>query len=135
MTTVIRPKISRNNRYWIDKYRHYELKYFCLQYHQWRREYRELDGLSQDVDTDGDREYDDPTYNIAAKRLSYLKKIELIEQTAIAADANIYRYILKGVTEGHSYNYLKTTLDIPCGKDLYYDRYRRFFWLLDKVRN
>lgn len=25
-------------------------------------------------------------------------------------------------------------LDIPCGKDLYYDRYRRFFWLLDKLR-
>lgn len=23
---------------------------------------------------------------------------------------------------------------IPCGKDYYYDRYRKFFWLLDKER-
>lgn len=29
---------------------------------------------------------------------------------------------------------LKTKLDIPCGKDMYYDRYRKFFWLLDNSR-
>ena len=28
--------------------------------------------------------------------------------------------------------YLKSKLDIPCGRDMYYDRYRRFFWLLIK---
>ena len=30
--------------------------------------------------------------------------------------------------------YLKTKLSIPCGKDIYYDRYRNFFWLLDQSR-
>jgi hypothetical protein len=24
---------------------------------------------------------------------------------------------------------------MPCGRDTYYDRYRRFFWLLDKMRD
>ena len=30
--------------------------------------------------------------------------------------------------------YIKTRLEIPCGGDMYYDRYRRFFWLLNESR-
>lgn len=51
------------------------------------------------------------------------------------ADEELYSYILKAVTEGLSYTYLKTALEMPCGRDAYYDRYRRFFWLLDKERD
>lgn len=59
------------------------------------------------------------------------KKMELIEQTAIEADGDIYQYILKAVTNvGITYHYLKTVMDIPCGKDMYYDRRRKFYWLL-----
>lgn len=50
---------------------------------------------------------------------------------AIETDPYLYSYILKGVTEEKPYTYLKTTLGMPCGKDMYYDRYRRFFWLLN----
>jgi len=46
----------------------------------------------------------------------------------------LHRYILKAVTEGLSYTYLRTRMDIPCGKDMYYDRYRKFFWLLSQER-
>lgn len=59
----------------------------------------------------------------------------MVEQTAIEADANLAYYILKAVTEGLSYSHLKARLEIPCGKDMYYDRYRRFFWLLSKIRD
>ena len=44
------------------------------------------------------------------------------------------KYLLKGITEGWSYDILKARLNIPCCKDIYYDLYRRFFWLLDKER-
>ena len=64
----------------------------------------------------------------------YSDRIELIDETAIDADPCLYEYIIKGVTEGKSYTYLKTVLGIPCGKDMYYDRYRKFFWLLSKKR-
>ena len=39
----------------------------------------------------------------------------------------LYSYIIKGVTEGKSYTYLKTKLEIPCGRDMYYERYRKIF--------
>lgn len=58
----------------------------------------------------------------------------MIERTAIEADPYLHNYIIKGVTEGRSYIYLRTVLGIPCGKDMYYDRYRKFFWLLSESR-
>lgn len=132
--TVLRSKLSKKNKYYIDVHRYHELKHFCLQYLNWKQEYLELDGLSKFNNEDVTRDHKDPTYDVAEKKLLYFDKMKIVEQTAIAADSNISNYILKGVTEGRSYNYLKTKLDIPCGRDLYYDRYRRFFWLLDKAK-
>lgn len=65
----------------------------------------------------------------------YSDKIELVERIARQADPFLYPYILKAVTEGVSYTYLKSKLGIPCGRDMYYDRYRRFFWLLNNSRD
>ena len=59
----------------------------------------------------------------------------MVERAAIDADKILASYILRAVTEDLSYTYLKSRLEIPCGKDMYYDRYRRFFWLLSKARN
>ena len=59
----------------------------------------------------------------------------MIEMAARDADDFLYPFILKAVTEGLSYTYLKAKLNIPCGRDMYYDRYRKFFWLLCRERN
>ena len=59
----------------------------------------------------------------------------MVEQAALGADAELYPYILRAVTEGLSYTALKMQADLPCCKDVYYDRYRRFFWLLSKARD
>ena len=74
----------------------------------------------------------DPTAKRALMKAQYLEKMELIEKAAMEADRYLHNYILKAVTENLSYTYLK--LDIPCGKDMYYDRYRRFFWILNDIR-
>ena len=74
------------------------------------------------------------TSQYAEKRLECLEKMKLVEQAAIEADPDLHPYILKAVTEELSFTYLKTKMNIPCGKDMYYDRFRRFFWLLDKSR-
>ncbi|WP_243157991.1 hypothetical protein [Aminipila terrae] len=58
-------------------------------------------------------------------------KCEIIEQTAIEADPELYSWILKAVTtERVTYNYLKMNLNMPCGRKMYYDRRRFFYWLL-----
>lgn len=138
MATLIRPEISVKNKYWISKHRHYELKHFCLQYPSWKKKYAELDntGVSMSM-----IEYvpsvnlpSDPTARRAVMKAKYSERIELLEKAAREADIYLCNYIIKAVTEGLSYSYLKSKLNIPCGKDMYYDRYRKFFWLLDKSR-
>jgi hypothetical protein len=139
MATLIRPEITTKNKYYIDKHRYYELKHFCLQYLSWKKTYAALlelgvtSSLLEQSSTSGNRS--DLTAKYAMRRSHYADRIKLIEQTAMDADEDLYIYILKAVTEGLSYTYLKTKLDIPCGKDMYYDRYRRFFWLLSESRN
>jgi hypothetical protein len=79
--------------------------------------------------------YGDPTARHAMRKIHYMERIKLIERLAGEADKDLHNYILKGVTEGLSYTYLRTKLDIPCSRDMYYDRYRKFFWLLDNARD
>jgi hypothetical protein len=139
MATTIRPEVSIKNRYYIDKHRHYELKHFCLQYPRWKKAY--IDCLDHDMPmsmVEGVQDIGglyDPTATRAVTRSYYSKRMQLIEEVAKNADRYLWQYILKGVTEGVSYTYLKTKLGIPCGKDMYYDRYRRFFWLLSEIRD
>lgn len=139
MGTVIRAQISEKNKYWIDKHRYYELKHFCLQYKEWKKAYAMYNETL--VGSPVLKEYIDENVKIdftskkAIEMVTYSKRIKLIEQTAIEADPYLSDYILKGVTEGVSYTYLKTKLEIPCGRDMYYDRYRRFFWLLSNSRD
>lgn len=137
MATVLRAELSKKNRYWIDKHRHYELKHFCLQYPFWKKAYAELDGMNKkDDDSTGSRSNipGDPTGKCVEIRTVYLDRMELVRRTAYEADPDLASYIFIAVTEGVSYDYLKSKLNIPCGRDMYYDRYRRFFWLLDQAR-
>lgn len=136
MATAIRPEISEKNKYWIDRHRYYELKHFCLQYPYWKEVY------SMDVSPRGSSFEmipstnipSDPTAKHASLKVQCAERIDMIEEAAKRADEELHKYILKAITEGLSYTYMKTRMDIPCGKDMYYDRYRRFFWILDQIR-
>lgn len=139
MATLIRAEVSTKNKYWIDKHRHYELKHFCLQYPMWKKLHSELlDSCISAAKLEresGSNIPSDITAKYAIKKAHYADKIKMVEQAALDADKELYMYLLRGVTEGLSYTYLKTKLDIPCGRDMYYDRYRKFFWLLNESRN
>lgn len=138
MATKIRPELSLKNKYYIDKHRHYELKHFCLQYPEWKRAYYEFDDegtpLSMIERLPTSNLPGDPTAKRAMMKIHYAEKMRLVEKAAIEADRYLSDYILKAVTENLSYTYLKSKLEIPCGKDMYYDRYRRFFWILSNSR-
>ncbi len=138
MSTNIRPELSERNPYWINKHRYYELKHFCLQYRFWKKALASLDGFGKNaslfVRLAGSDEVADPTARCAEARAFYSGKIDMLEKIAEETDRELGKYILTGVTEGIPYDRLKAKLDIPCGKELYYNLYRRFFWLLSKAR-
>ena len=139
MSTRIRPEISKNNRYWINKHRHYELKHFCLQYPLWKSTLFNIQNSNRSAsivlkNSSGNLP-GDPTGELATSIVYYSERIKMVEKIANKTDKYLSQYILKAVTEGLSYSQLKSKLEIPCGRDMYYDRYRRFFWLLSQERN
>lgn len=138
MGTTIRPELSKRNKYWISRSRYYELKHFCLQYPGWRKAYAELIEYGVSVSNINNEfrssEISDPTAKIAIMKMYCMDRIEMIEEAAMEADKYLFKYIIVAVTEGRSYVYLKSRLDIPCSRDTFYDRYRKFFWILSHKR-
>lgn len=140
MSTKIRTKISKRNKWWIPEKRYLELYWFCQQYEDWIRERAIL--LSKGVQTKSYREdtvqetnYKESKVEEAAIRLAELnRRIKIVENTAREADPGLFKYILLGVTSKKGFTYMETVLDIPCCKVTYYDRYRRFYYLLDKEK-
>lgn len=138
MGTTLRPELSEKNPYWIEKHRYYELKHFCLQYPIWRKAYSALDGLTNHS-TDlpifvATNTVSDPTARCAMAKVFYAERTSMVQRVAEETDPVLAPYILKAITEGWSYDILKARLNIPCSKEVYYDLYRRFFWLLNKER-
>lgn len=137
MTTPIRPELSQKNRYWISKHRYYELKHFCLQYPDWKKNYRSLDATASNrpaVIQHEDGAISKPTEVYAEARLFFSTRMAMVEQTAMKAAGDLAPLMLKSVTEGISYEKLRAREGVPCCKDVWYAAYRRFFWLLDKAR-
>jgi hypothetical protein len=128
----IRSKISEKSPYYISKHRYLELRHFCMQYDEWKQQLEKLswygqagDGISSGIGK--------PVEKMTEKRGSYLRRIEMVEQSCIEADSDIYKWILISVTDGVPYSGLRAH-GIPCSRDYFYDRYRKFFWCLDRNR-
>lgn len=135
MGTIIRAEISKNNPYYISKNRYYELKYFCLQYKEFKQRYNELCNYIKSnwlikIEDNPDYFKQDSMNHV---REQYLNKIKVIEDCAKNLDPVLGAYIFIGVTNGVTYNYLKMNKNIPCCKDTYYKLYRKFFWMLDDM--
>ena len=130
-----RSKLSTKNKYWIPQHRYLELKNFCLQYPEWKQTLASLDPLKSHLEKHPSGNIADITYNLAVSRMNLNSKISLIEECAALSDPTIASWLVQGITHNYSYEYLKYQLGLPAGRDYYYDRYRKFFWILDQKRN
>lgn len=123
-------------KYEISKHRFWELYHYCLQYNEWQDELKYKNDTVKSIgitDMPVNRNTSDATAKLAERRVELQRKCELIEQTAIEADPDIYQYIIKSVTNDYvSYKYLKQVMNIPCGKDMFYDRRRKFYYLMSR---
>lgn len=137
MSTVIRPEVSRRNENWISRHRYYELKHFCMQYKEFKKELNNLtdfeaNHISEYVDSSN---ISNKTEQLAILRTSYSKRIEIIETAAKKTDKYFSDMILRSVTTGLSYPKLKARYNIPCSKDYWYKMYRKFFFILSELRD
>ena len=133
MSTVIRPDISKKNKYWISKHRYYELKHWCLQYPEWKEMYLYFGNLINRYEKHDSNRKNSPVEYLAEQREYYKKQMDLIRQCSELSDPSIGCYIFKAVTQELSFVNLETH-GIPCGRDMYYDRYRKFFWILSRKK-
>lgn len=137
MCTDIRPEITRSSKYWISKHRYYELKHFCLQYKDWKDLYNKLKGEAHPGIISGmprKTDISNPTEKVAIAKAEYAYNMRMIEEIAKQTDPELWDYIFKAVTNGFSYTVLSMQYGIPCCKETFYDRYRKFFWLLSSAR-
>lgn len=128
MSTVIRPENSKKSPYYLEKHRYYELKHFCLQYKNWKKQLAEVTGLQTMAPvhvTGGDRL--SPTEYAMLIREKHLWKVLVVENTALSVGEELSKWLMLGVTEGCTYETLRTRWEIPCCRETYYKVYRRFF--------
>lgn len=76
----------------------------------------------------------DPTSALARRRAELQKRCELIEQTAIQANADLYQYIIRSVCYEEPFWYLRDIKGMPCSQRSFYDYRRYFFYLLDQSK-
>lgn len=130
----VRPMNSR--KYNISKHKFYELYHFCLQYDEWKDELKyATDTVKSKVITDMPQGTGtgDATSDLAIRRAKLSRQCDLLEDTAKEVDSDLWEYIIKGVTDEYaSYTYLRNIMNIPCGKNQYYEKRRMFFYLLSK---
>lgn len=124
-------------KYALSKTEFLSAKYFALRYKEWKDKYQVLSDTSKAISYDQDRvqssgDYD-PTETTGIRMAELSRNIGLIEDTVREAGAEIYKWMLLGVTdEGATYNYLRMSKGIPCGKNMYFEKRRKFYYLLSK---
>ena len=132
MGTVIRSEVSKKNQYYISKHRYYELKHFCLQYPEFKKIYESLcEKIPGGIIHVNSNSYLQDDESLAVRQ-RYLDKMNMIEKCALATDPVLGVYIFKAVTKGLTYSYFRMHDGVPCGRDMFYQMYRKFFYILDR---
>lgn len=128
----VRKRDMKLSDYNISRAKYNELKYFCMQYDEKKQELHRGYGLGA-VISDGMPKGNlpgNPVERAAIHNAILQADIELVEQTALEADPDIYQWLIKSVTEGIPYEYM----DVPLSRTKFYDSRRYFFYLLAQKR-
>jgi len=120
--------------YGLNKNRYMELKYFCMQYQEWIEEVKNINYDLQSYKIDGlprSNNISKPIEKLAIRKVNLERKIKIIEQTAIEANAIIYQELLKNITQNVPYKYL----NVSYSERQFYRIKNVFFNLLNEKTN
>ena len=128
----VRKRDMKLSDYNISRAKYNELKYFCMQYEEKKRELHKGYGLNAIVN-DGLPKGNlpgNPVEGQAIRNAVLQADVDLIEHTAMVAGADVYQWLIKNVTEGVPYEWL----NVPSGRRQFYETRRYFFFLLAQKR-
>ena len=131
MIFTAKERTKRYESMGINKYRYLELKNIARQYDWMKREEAKLRRGEVDRPEGGNGTWKqpDPTGNEAITMVvrSYAPRIRAIEESAKAAGQEIYKWLMRNVTRGETFE----KLNPPCGSAQFYRARRMFFAELD----
>lgn len=120
----------------ISNHAFYQAYHFAMRYKEFKdilRYKTNTVGSPKFGDTTGSGVTKSVTEELAIKRAWAKKNCKMIEESAKRADHQLYKYILKAVTEeGITYKYMKTVMNIPAGRNYFYEKRRKFYYILSK---
>lgn len=110
--------------------------HYCKQYPMWEQELSITLDQSRAIRYDRDRVQSsnnyDPTSEPAIKRADIARKKEVVDNTAKSIAGVMYKWLILGVCYDMPYYVLKQK-GIPCGKNMYYDKRRQFYYAMSQI--
>lgn len=126
---------KEGSKYYLPKYEYKTVVAFCLQYDELKAKAESYKGLRA-VQMDGmphSSTPGDPTAQAAIYGAEAARKVAIIEEAVRTAAPDMYKWILWGVTdEKITYEDLRYTHGMPCGKGLYALKRRQVYYLVAK---
>lgn len=123
--------------YGISKNRYAELKAFCLQYGEKKSKIKYGISAAQYDGQPKAHSAGSQTERQAMDNVIYMKDCAMIEEAAIRTNPEIWRYIVKSVTLGLSYEFIEYDNEqgkIPmCRRDFYGTR-KKFYAILNEMK-
>jgi len=133
MTQYRVPK--KTSKYYVPEQVYLTVVHFCRQYPLWKAELEIIPNTQKAIDYSHDTvqtsNQSDQTAEIAMDRKMISDKKDLVESTAREVAGVLAEWLLLGVGHGLTY-YQLVDKGIPCGKDMYYDIRRKFYFVLSK---
>ena len=125
--------MSEKNEFYLPKEEFLTVLHFSLQYPNWVQELRTEPDTSKAITYDEERVQTSGGYDAcsetAMRRYALAKKKQLVEDTVREVAPEIYEYLLLGVAYGWTFWQLKKQ-GIQCEKTMYYERRRKFYYIL-----
>lgn len=123
--------------YWIPENEYYRLRDFSRQYPKWEKHINSIEDFSgctsYYISTNGEFSYD-LLENQAFMLLELRKRVDAVKRALVNLDPEVKDFVFIGVTRGVNYEWLTNHYGLECGKDIYYDQFRKFYYNLSNIR-
>lgn len=132
-------KMSYEGKYKLSRSEFMNAKWYALRFNEWLDEYNRLADSVTAISYEkadlpkAQNKISCPTEDLATRREELRRKMDIVINCAKDSGGDLFEYILAAVTnEDVTFNTLKALKNIPCAPNTFYERRRKFYYLLSK---